>query len=235
MKKLIVISLAAISLVASSCCSNGTANVEIKTSNDSLANAIGTIMSAQLKPMLTDEELNSAIIANAMSKVFQAEDIKDLEADITAADAYFRNYMSVVLPAKKIAAGAEFLAKTEKKANIQKTESGLLYEIIEVGDAENMPVAEDTVIANYRGALINGTEFDSSYSRNEPAEFPLNQVIPGWTEGLQLIGKGGKIKLYIPSELGYGANGNLANEVLVFDVELVDIKKAEVKKATDKK
>lgn len=224
MKKLLILSLAAATLMAS--CTGGSGNVAIKTDADSLSNAVGTLMGAQLKNTLKDEKLNAAIIANAIEKVLAAKDMKDIEADATAADNYFRNYMTVVLPAKKAEAGDKFLAETAKNANVKKTESGLMYEVLEAGDGAIVAVEVDTVVANYKGTLVDGTEFDSSYKRGEPAEFPLNRVIKGWTEGLQLIGKGGKIKLYIPSDLAYGSQGQFANEVLIFEVELVDVKKS---------
>ncbi|MEG2758929.1 MAG: FKBP-type peptidyl-prolyl cis-trans isomerase, partial [Rikenellaceae bacterium] len=113
----------------------------------------------------------------------------------------------------------------------KKTESGLLYEIVETGDMAIVPTSStDTVTVNYKGTLSDGEEFDSSYERGEPAIFPLDGVIPGWTEGIKLIGKGGKIKLYIPSDLAYGNQGPLAGEALVFDVELLDVKTAKAAK-----
>jgi len=122
---------------------------------------------------------------------------------------------------------AAFLAENAKKENVKETASGLQY-IIEREGADVKPGPTDQVEVHYSGKLLDGTEFDSSYKRNEPIVFGLNQVIPGWTEGLQLIGKGGKIKLFIPSKLGYGARG-AGNVIppfstLVFDVELLDIK-----------
>lgn len=122
---------------------------------------------------------------------------------------------------------AAFLAENAKKENVKQTASGLQY-IIEREGADVKPGPTDQVEVHYSGKLLDGTEFDSSYKRNEPIVFGLNQVIPGWTEGLQLIGKGGKIKLFIPSKLGYGARGagNMIPpfSTLVFDVELLDIK-----------
>lgn len=113
-----------------------------------------------------------------------------------------------------------------KAKGVKVTESGLYYEIIEAGSAEK-PKATDTVKVHYTGKLVDGKTFDSSVDRGEPVEFPLNQVIPGWTEGLQLIGKGGKAKLYIPSNLAYGEQGAPGVippfATLVFDVELLDI------------
>ena len=225
MKKLFILSVATVSLVAS-CSVGGGSNVVIKTQADSLSNAIGIIMGGQLKSTITNVELNADIIANAMNKVITVKDMKSIEAELTSADAFFRNYMTVILPAEKAVKGEAFLKDIEKKSNIQKTDSGLLYEIVETGDMTNKPTAEDTVLADYVGTLIDGTEFDSSIKRGEPAEFPLNRVIKGWTEGLQLIGKGGKIKLYIPSNLAYGTEGQLGNEVLIFDVTLIDVTKA---------
>mgnify|MGYP003341512271 FL=1 len=104
--------------------------------------------------------------------------------------------------------------------------SGLRYEILKAGEGAN-PKASDTVKVHYTGTLIDGTVFDSSVQRGEPVEFPLGEVIPGWTEGLQKVNKGGKIKLYVPPSLGYGDNGNdriPPGATLVFEVELLDIK-----------
>ncbi len=123
-------------------------------------------------------------------------------------------------------AGEAFLAANAKKEGITTTASGLQYKIISKGDG-TLPTAADTVQVHYRGTLIDGTEFDSSYKHGGPATFPLNGVIPGWTEGLQLISKGGKAELYIPSALAYGPNGMGQvigpNSALVFEVELLDI------------
>ena len=123
-------------------------------------------------------------------------------------------------------AGEAFMAENAKKDNVTTTESGLQYEELVAGTGEQ-PKAEDTVKVHYRGTLIDGTEFDSSYSRNEPVSFPLNGVIPGWTEGLQLMKEGGKAKLVIPSDLAYGPGGmgNAIgpNSTLVFEVELLEV------------
>lgn len=123
-------------------------------------------------------------------------------------------------------AGDAFLATNAKKEGVRVTASGLQYKIISTGDG-TLPTAADTVQVHYRGTLIDGTLFDSSYDHGGPATFPLNGVIPGWTEGLQLIGKGGKAELYIPAELAYGPRGMGQvigpNSALVFEVELLDI------------
>jgi FKBP-type peptidyl-prolyl cis-trans isomerase len=122
--------------------------------------------------------------------------------------------------------GQAFLAENATKPGVQQTASGLQY-IIEKAGEGNAPKPTDTVKVNYRGTLIDGTEFDSSYKRNEPIEFPLNAVIKGWTEGLQLIKPGGKIKLFIPSNLAYGPRGAGGvigpDETLIFEVELLDV------------
>ena len=136
----------------------------------------------------------------------------------------------VVRPAENAKASEEWLAKTEKKSGVQKTASGLLYRIDKAGDADIKPRATDIVKVNYEGKLKDGTVFDSSYERGEPIEFGLNQVIKGWTEGMQLVGKGGQITLWIPAELGYGAFGKGPigpNEALEFKVELLDVKSAD--------
>lgn len=124
--------------------------------------------------------------------------------------------------------GEKFLAENKKKPNITTTASGLQYEIITQGTGAK-PVATDTVVAHYAGTLINGTEFDNSYKRGAPLSIPLNQVIKGWTEGMQLMPVGSKYKFYIPYQLGYGLNDAQVipgGSVLIFEVELLDIKKA---------
>jgi FKBP-type peptidyl-prolyl cis-trans isomerase len=120
----------------------------------------------------------------------------------------------------------EFLKANEKKPGVKKTASGLQYKVIKEGTGI-APAATYKVKVNYKGTLIDGTEFDSSYKRGQPAEFPLNQVIPGWTEGLQLMKVGGKCELFIPPALGYGDRGSPGipgNSVLIFEVELLDAK-----------
>ncbi len=118
--------------------------------------------------------------------------------------------------------GQKFLEENAKQPGVVTTESGLQYQIVEEG-AGKSPSPTDKVTVQYRGTLVGGKEFDSSYSRGEPTSFQLNGVIKGWTEGLQLIKEGGKIKLFIPSELAYGQRGPLANQTLIFDVELVSV------------
>ncbi len=125
-----------------------------------------------------------------------------------------------------LAEGAAFLAENAAKEGVVVTESGLQYEILEAGDGA-VPTAEDTVEVHYRGTLMDGTEFDSSYSRNQTASFGVTQVIPGWVEALQMMSVGSKWKLVIPSELAYGAGGAGGsigpNATLVFEVELISI------------
>ena len=122
--------------------------------------------------------------------------------------------------------GNAFLAENATKPDVKQTASGLQYKVLTPGTGR-APKATDNVLVNYRGTLIDGKEFDSSYKRNEPISFPLNGVIPGWTEGLQLIKEGGKVQLFIPSNLAYGSRGAGGvigpDETLVFEVELIKI------------
>jgi FKBP-type peptidyl-prolyl cis-trans isomerase len=128
--------------------------------------------------------------------------------------------------AKGLAESAAFLTEIKKKAGVTVLPSGLCYEITKPGEGP-APKMSDTVTAHYTGALIDGSVFDSSLQRGEPVSFPLDQVIPGWTEGLQKISKGGKIRLYVPPDLAYGDDirpGIPPSSTLVFDVEILDIK-----------
>ena len=129
------------------------------------------------------------------------------------------------LATKNLAESREFLAANAGKEGVMVTESGLQYQVLERGDGAQ-PSATDTVTVHYRGTLLDGTEFDSSYSRNEPISFALNRVIPGWTEGLQLMNVGSKYQFFIKPELGYGEAGGGSippNSTLIFEVELLGI------------
>ncbi len=121
--------------------------------------------------------------------------------------------------------GKNFLEENSNQAGVKVTASGLQYEVLKEGSGKS-PTAEDKVEVHYRGTLINGKEFDSSYSRNQTVTFPLNGVIKGWTEGLQLMKEGAKYKFYIPSELAYGSAGTPGippDSVLIFEVELIKV------------
>jgi FKBP-type peptidyl-prolyl cis-trans isomerase len=124
--------------------------------------------------------------------------------------------------------GDQFLAANKSKAGIKTTASGLQYEILTSGKGKS-PKASDTVKVHYKGTLIDGKQFDSSYDRGQPAEFPLGGVIRGWTEGLQLMKVGGKTRFFVPAELAYGEQGRPGippNSTLIFEVELLEISKA---------
>lgn len=128
---------------------------------------------------------------------------------------------------ENLAEGEEFLAENKEKEGVKVTESGLQYKVLEEGSGVS-PDSTDIVRVHYEGTLLDGTVFDSSYERDEPAQFPLNKVIPGWTEGLQLMKEGAKYRFWIPSELAYGMNprpgGPIGpNETLVFTVELLEV------------
>lgn len=127
---------------------------------------------------------------------------------------------------KAISEGKAFLEEKAKKEGVVTTKSGLQYEILTEGTGKQ-PKATDTVRCHYEGSLINGSVFDSSYKRGEPAEFGLSQVIPGWTEGVQLMKEGAKYRFYIPYLLGYGENGAGSSippySTLIFDVELIKV------------
>ncbi len=133
-------------------------------------------------------------------------------------------------PDRNLAAAEAFLADNEKKDGVTSTDSGLQYKVLAEGDAEGESPSEANVVrVHYEGRLLNGTVFDSSYDRGEPAEFPLGRVIPGWIEGVQLMSVGDKYQFYIKPELAYGARGTPGgpigpNELLVFDVELLEVK-----------
>ena len=149
-------------------------------------------------------------IKTTVAKKLQEKQLKDREEQAT----------------KNKDEGAKFLADNGKREGVKTTASGLQYEVITEGKGAH-PKTTDTVTVHYKGTLINGEEFDSSYSRGQPVTFPLGNVIPGWTEGVQLMTPGSKYKLYIPSDLGYGERGAGVkigpNQTLIFEVELIGI------------
>lgn len=158
---------------------------------------------------LTDEELQT--VMQALDQQYQDKKIAMLEAEAI----------------ENVAAGSAYLAENATKEGVTVTESGLQYEVLEQGEGEK-PVATDVVKVHYSGTLTDGTKFDSSYDRGEPAQFPLNRVITGWTEGVQLMPIGSKYKFTIPADLAYGEQDKgviKPNSVLVFEVELLDIVK----------
>lgn len=137
---------------------------------------------------------------------------------------------SVQDPDENLETATQFLAENGQKDGVTTTSTGLQYEVISKGDeAGKSPGGTDIVEVHYKGTLLNGTEFDSSYARGETIEFPLNRVIPGWTEGVQLMSEGDKYRFFIHPDLGYGADGTPGgpigpNEALVFEVELISVK-----------
>ena len=154
------------------------------------------------KPKLTEAEMQAAL-TSLQQKIGELRE-KELAA----------------LSQKAIGEGKAYLAENAKKPGVKTTASGLQYRIVQEGTGRT-PTAADTVTVNYKGKLVDGTEFDSSYKRGQPAAFPVKGVIPGWTEALQLMKVGSKFDLAIPPELAYGSNGPLANQVLLFEVELL--------------
>lgn len=147
------------------------------------------------------------------------------EAEVMTAAQAYQKQMDEKLQ-KESQGNDKFLADNAKKPEIKTTASGLQYQILKEGTGK-APTATSTVKVNYEGKLINGTVFDSSFERKQPIEFPLNQVIPGWTEGLPLLKEGGSMMLYVPPKLGYGSNatGSIpANSVLIFKIDLIEVK-----------
>ncbi|MBZ0158112.1 MAG: FKBP-type peptidyl-prolyl cis-trans isomerase [Alphaproteobacteria bacterium] len=175
---------------------------------DILAKGIKDALSGN-KPLLSEKEMQDTMIA------FQ----KELAAK--------QGEKTKRLTEKNKKEGEAFLAANKKKEGVKTTSSGLQYKIIKEG-AGKTPKATDTVTVHYRGTLLDGTEFDSSYKRGQPASFPVNDVITGWTEALQMMKTGSKWQLFIPPNLAYGERGAGPligpNAVLVFEVELLSIK-----------
>ncbi len=200
--------------------------INLKTKIDSISYSIGINIGKNL--MQGDIKIDPEIMKIGFTDAFSgAQQITDDE--IMNAMVSLNQQMQENMEVKAKKKGSEFLEVNKKKPNVKVTPSGLQYEVVNKGSGEK-PRAIDTVKVHYTGKLLDGKVFDSSVERDEPVEFPLNRVIPGWTEGLQLMSKGAKYILYLPYDLAYGEHGAPPDigpyETLIFEVELIDIKKA---------
>ena len=207
---------------------------ELNTDEQKLGYIIGMDIGKSLRDQSADVDLDTLV--EAIRATFNGEELAltDEEA-ATIRQAYVQKRQSeqqaesAVAGQANLAEGQKFLAENKTKEGVQTTESGLQYKVLTMGDGAK-PAATDTVKVHYRGTLLDGTEFDSSYARNEPISFALNRVIAGWTEGVQLMPIGSKFMFYIAPELAYGEGGGgpiPPNSTLIFEVELLDIENQE--------
>lgn len=239
-----LIAALALSLTTVACSQNNTVTLPdgttyelpSKAQVDSVSYLLGINFGSFLKGYDFGDDLNYAEIKAGMLDFVNA---KGNQADSTFLDQFkinpelmndlFNSFLekrSGYTSALALAEEQDFFKENLKKDGIQATESGLQYKIIEAGN-EVKPGPEDTVLVRYKGTLLDGTVFDEVSAADEPISLTLNRVIPGWQEGMQLIGEGGKAVLYIPSALGYGERGAQTiapNSTLVFDVELVEVR-----------
>jgi FKBP-type peptidyl-prolyl cis-trans isomerase len=226
-KTLVILAVAA-AVIASSCTQSGITSTKVKSAEDSLAYAFG--IASYFYYMTDSMDVNPVLFAKGM---IDSKNEKNT-MDETSAQGYVMMYMQKrqadkmkTMYSQNIDAGEKFLAENKQREGVQETTSGLQYEVITMGSGEK-PAPTDIVKVHYTGTLTDGTKFDSSVDRGEPAEFGVNQVIQGWQEGIQLMPVGSKFKFYIPYELGYGENGTgpiPPYSTLVFDVELLEIVK----------
>nr|WP_312970062.1 FKBP-type peptidyl-prolyl cis-trans isomerase [Pseudomonas sp.] len=201
--------------------------LNLSTDESRVSYGIGRQLGGQLRDNPPPGVSLEAIVAG-LTDAFSGVDSRVSEADLSASFKVIRDVMQAEAAAKAEAAagaGKAFLAENGQREGITTLASGLQYEVISSGDGAT-PGRDDTVRTHYHGTLIDGSVFDSSYDRGQPAEFPVGGVIAGWTEALQLMKAGSKWRLYVPSELAYGAQGvgSIApHSVLIFDIELLDV------------
>ncbi len=209
------------------------ATAALKTAKDKVSYIIGFNIGSGMKRDGLDIDVNK--LAAGLSTALSGGNSQLPEAEVQAVMQAFQQEMQAKQQARQATVGAEetkigqaFLAANKSKPGVKTTASGLQYQVIKAGTGKT-PKLTDTVTTNYRGTLINGKEFDSSYKRGQPASFPVNGVIPGWTEALQLMKEGATWKLFIPSNLAYGPRGAgqdiPPNSALIFDIELIKIGK----------
>ena len=248
MKNVFKVSLLAAAVVLTIGCNGeskaaASTKVDFKNNQEKAAYAIGSSFSGQFNAMLEkqvelgmplDKDLVLQGITDTLAGKGQLTD-DEIKETLTAYGTEVQAALEKQTKEKaaKVAEeGKTFLAENAKKEGVTVTKSGLQYSVITKAEGPK-PTATDTVTVHYVGTLIDGTEFDSSIKRGQPATFPLNRVIPGWTEGLQLMSVGEKYKFVIPSDLAYGDQGAgtiPAGATLLFDVELLSIKAAETAK-----
>jgi len=221
-KKLILAAALCVMPIMSVSAQEGT----LETDEDKLSYALGMLMGERVLKNYGDS-LNYEAIMEAMQAQHKGE---ETTLSIDEAQQFlgeFEEKRREELAAEAIEGGKKFLEDNAAREEVTVTDSGLQWEVLEEGEGDK-PSVDATVSVHYVGTLTNGTEFDSSIARGQPAEFPLKGVIPGWTEGLQLMPLGSKFRFVIPSDLAYGERGagqNIGpNETLVFEVELLEIK-----------
>ena len=209
---------------------NGEKEVALETNIDKMSYGIGMSMARSVKGQPID--INSDAMLMGLRDALADKEPRLEEEAIREAFAAVREEEMAKQEENSQAAkqvGEDYLAETAKKEGVKATESGLLYEVLATGTGDS-PVATDTVEVHYHGTLIEGSVFDSSVERGTPAKFPVNRVISGWTEALQLMKVGDKWRLHIPADLAYGAQSPSpkipANSALVFEVELLNIEKS---------
>lgn len=217
-------------VAATSCQQGGPANVKMETSVDSVSYAIGVLVGSNNKKQVENapgsDEMSMEIMAEAFRATSLGEEAKISEEEANTLVQKFFAQAGEREAQANLEAGNKFLEENKGRDGITTTESGLQYEVLTEGTGAK-PTAADQVRVHYHGTLIDGTVFDSSVDRGEPAVFGVGQVIPGWTEALQLMPVGSKWKVYLPSEIAYGergAGGDIGpNSALIFEVELLEI------------
>ena len=199
----------------------------MQTELEKVSYAVGMSIADSLKNQNL-EEVDTRVLAEAMSDIFEGKSVKlSMQEANTVIQNFLDNKRNAAFAEVK-SEGENFLNENKSKSGIETTSSGLQYEVILEGSGRK-PSSTDVVSVHYHGTLIDGTVFDSSVLRGTPASFGVHQVIPGWTEALQLMNVGSKYKLFIPQELAYGANPHPGGAIkpfsaLIFEVELLDIK-----------
>ena len=207
--------------------------IELDTEQKKLGYIIGMDIGKSLKDQGTEVDLDSLVSAirstyNDEELAMTTEEAAKVRQEYIETRQAEQQAEAAVAGESNLVAGQKFLAENATKEGVQSTASGLQYKVITMGTGAK-PVATDTVKVHYRGTLLDGTEFDSSYARNEPISFGLNRVIAGWTEGVQLMPIGSKFMFFIAPDLAYGEGGGgpiPPNSTLVFEVELLDIETA---------
>ena len=221
MLKAVAVSITAVLVLAEAA---GAAGPELKTDEQKTLYALGLVIARNLTGFYLTKADLEVVEAGITDGILKTKPKADLETWGPKIQAFAQQRGTRVAEREKSGAAA-YLTKAAAEPGSVKTDSGLIYREVRAGMGES-PKATDTVKVNYRGTLVNGTEFDSSYKRNMPAEFPLNGVIPCWTEGVQKMKIGGKSTLVCPSSLAYGDQGRPSipgGATLIFDIELLEI------------